>query len=128
LMAPYRWDKERFHAATDPQIAQFLPSSLQVFRRALWMKAPSKATTLEYQFRQMGFIALPQISTLEMGDWKTPPTRTEKSTWGSGKVNSTRKYYHRHIPILWKWHRRLSNYRPVLRYDADHDTWFEMDY
>ncbi len=128
VMAPLRWDTARFEAATDLQIAEFLPPPLQIFRRSLWIKAMGDATTLQGQFRKMGAIALPQICALEIGQWSHGRKAESDSTWGSGKVNRSRAFYHRHIPILWKVHRRWSDYRPVLRYDAGHETWFEFDY
>jgi hypothetical protein len=128
VMAPLRWDSDRFQSASAEDIAAFLPVPLQIFRRALWFKVQTVEATLEGQFRQMGLIALPQISTLEIGEWIRQQPEPRKSTWGAGKINRSRVFYHRHIPLLWKLHRRWSDYRPVIRYDGDNQTWFEFDY
>lgn len=128
LMAPFRWDSARFQDATDAQVAEYLPFPLQVFRRALWQNAPLGATTLQAQFRNMGGLALPQISALELGQWVQTPAEAGPGTWGKGRVNGSRIFYHRHIPLLWKLHRRWSDYRPVLRFDGRHETWYEFDY
>ncbi len=127
-MALYRWDSDRFAEANEAQLRGYLPTGAQVFRRELWMKAAKGATTIAEQFRAMSKIALPQMADLQLA--QSLPWRTEgiDSCWGTGPVNRSRRYYHRHTPLLWKWHRRLSNYRPVLRYDASNDTWFEFDY
>ncbi|MEY3443612.1 MAG: hypothetical protein RLZZ519_1893 [Bacteroidota bacterium] len=128
VMAPLRWDTPRFEQANDAQIAAFLPFPLQIFRRSLWMKAIGEASTLEGQFKRMAAIALPQVTALEIGQWDHPRKEESDSIWGKGKVNKTRVFYQRHVPLLWKLHRRWSDYRPVLRYDAAHETWFEFDY
>jgi hypothetical protein len=127
-MARYRWDSARFAAADMAQVRAYLPTAAQVFRRELWMKAAQGASSLEAHFCAMSKIALPQMADLALAQALPNYTEGVASCWGAGAVNRSRSYYHRHIPLLWKWHRRLSDYRPVLRYDAAHDTWFEFDY
>lgn len=86
VIAPLRWDTARFEAASDLQIAEFLPAPLQIFRRSLWIKAMGDATTLQGQFRKMGAIALPQICALEIGQWSHGRKAESDSTWGSGST------------------------------------------
>jgi hypothetical protein len=127
-IALYRWDAARFAAAETAQIRAYLPTGAQVFRRELWMKAAQGASSIEAHFCAMSKIALPQMAELELAQSLPWHTQGIASCWGTGAVNRSRKYYHRHIPLLWKWHRHLSDYRPVLRYDVANDTWFEFDY
>lgn len=127
-MALYRWDTDRFAEANADQLRRYLPSCLQAFRRVLWIKAGTETSTLEAHFQAMAQIVLPQVAALEMAEGFAFPKPDMESFWGQRMGNRTRKYYHRHVPILWKGHRFKSDYRPVLRYDATHDTWFEFDY
>jgi hypothetical protein len=127
-LALYRWDTARFTDANAAQLQRYLPAALQVYRRALWMQAEAGASTLEAHFQKMSKVCLPQVSTLVMADGFSFPKPDLPSFWGQGNVNETRKYYHRATLLLWKGHRNMSDYRPVLRYDAIHDTWYEFAY
>lgn len=128
LMALYRWDSERFREADDQAIRTYLPAAMQVFRRSLWIKANADAPTLPAMFKRMGGVVLPQVTEMVVGDGVMPKPLVQDSCWGTGPVNRSRRHYHRHMPLLWKLHRRRSDYRPVLRFDATHRTWFESEY
>jgi hypothetical protein len=121
-----RWDGTRFQAADAETLRAALPTSLQVFQQSLWANHAEGTTNLDAQWKKMASQQLPRVAALHLANlaenWTIPQGK------GIGRVNQTRKYYHRHVPLLWKMHRRLSDYAPVLRYDAVHDTWFEFDY
>lgn len=125
-MALYRWDSERFAAAGPDQLRAFLPAALQVFQKELWLRAGGDSPDLYQRLRSMATATLPTVAGLDLVDaWNAP---TIPGTWGRGKLNASRKHYHRHVPILWKMHFRSSDYKPVLRWDPDHKTWFEWEY
>lgn len=126
-IARYRWDTARFADAGPADLQVYLPAAFQVFRHVLWMRAGEEATSLPEQFRRMAAHQLPTVATLQLVGGHAPPLGVP-SVWGDGNVNQTRVFYHRHIPLLWRWHRHLSDYKPVLRYDAAHGTWYAFDY
>jgi hypothetical protein len=123
-VAKYRWDSDRFAAADEEELRNWLPGSLQVFRRSLWQSA--QGNNLQEKFRNMAKKQLPQSICLHMGDFMQPVEKPLRYI-GIGS-NPSRKYYHQHVPLLWKWHRKKSDYKPVLRWDAAHGTWFEWGY
>lgn len=127
-IAQFRWDTARFQSADAAQVRGYLPLVTQVYRRALWMQAIGEAQTWQAHLQGMAQLSLPQVADLTLAVSVESRRDGLASHWGTGWVNRSRRYYHRHIPLLWKWHRHLSDYKPVLRYDEGHDTWFEFDY
>lgn len=125
-IALYRWDSARFSDADSDELRAYLPAALQIFRKDLWFDAGEPDQGLYEHFRNMGRISLPQVAGLDLVEGLQKPQIP--SHWGTGTVNASRKYYHRHVPILWKHHLRLSDYPPVLRWDEIHHTWFEWHY
>lgn len=141
LISFYRWDSDRFGNSViktessaaraekiEGEIRAWLPISLQIFRRDLWMRAPQAATNIYGHLRAIGGQTLPKVAAFQMAQGKILENEGLPEKRGLGKVNKTRAYYHRHIPLLWKLHRKWSDYAPVLRYDQAHQTWYEFDY
>lgn len=130
LMSFYRWDTPRFESVANnlDELERWLPISLQVFRKALLVRNTSDSKTELAFLTALSRSRLPSISSLHFassGKWKS---EHRPLALGAGKINQSRKYYFRHLPILWKLHRKWSNYCPVLRYDQKHNTWFEFEY
>ncbi len=141
LISNYRWDTDRFGASAvktegaaersskiETEIATWLPISLQVFRRNFWMREQAETANVHAKLRNLSRYSLPKVAALQLAKGALFDFEGFPGKRGLGRVNKTRSYYHKHIPLLWKLHRNWSDYPVVLRFDAGHQTWYEFNY